>query len=79
MTPAWNQAGTQNCPRCGHATTARGGRPPLYCAVCGQRLLPLQADAQQARSARREGPLPLRVVIFLGISFMLWLVFGRGC
>jgi hypothetical protein len=47
--------------------------------VCGQRLLPLQADAQQARSARREGPLPLRVVIFLGISFMLWLVFGRGC
>jgi hypothetical protein len=47
--------------------------------VCGQRLVPLHAEVQAALSSQRHRPRPLRVVIFLFICCVLWLVFGRGC
>ena len=67
------------CPRCGNLTAPRGGLTPRYCAVCGQRLVPLHAEVQYALSSRRPSPLPVRVVTLIGISLLLWLIFGRGC
>ena len=67
------------CPRCGHLTAPRGGLTPRYCAVCGQRLVPLHAEVQSALSSKRPSSLPLRVVALIGICSLLWLFFGHGC
>jgi hypothetical protein len=34
------------CGRCGQQVVVRGGRPALYCAVCGQRLAPLSGNVE---------------------------------
>lgn len=34
------------CGRCGQRVAARGGRAPVHCSVCGQRLTPLSPNVE---------------------------------
>ncbi len=76
--PVYEQ-GARHCPRCGHATTPRGGLSPRYCAVCGQRFVPLHEEVRDALSTRHGRPWPLNVLIFFGFCFVVWMIFTRGC
>ncbi len=69
------------CGRCGQRVAARGGRAPVFCAVCGQRLTPLSANVEHrfepapnvehrfrhAKSHRSTGQLSL----FLGLCSLI--------
>ena len=66
-----------HCPQCGQPASPRGGRPPRFCAVCGQRLTPLHEEVSDALSPRRRPAEPLRVVGLVVVAAVAWLLFGR--
>jgi hypothetical protein len=58
--------GACTCSRCGRSTTPRGGNPPRYCAVCGQRLTPLHDEVQRALASGPRTPGMAMAALFLG-------------
>jgi hypothetical protein len=65
--------GARTCGRCGRTTTPRAGRPPRYCATCGQAL-----DVGSGQVRHRFGPparVPGSAVAALALGFCAFIPF----
>ena len=71
MTLLAEDSGVRACGRCGRSTTPRGGEPPRYCAVCGQRLVPLHDEVQRALASGPRTSGAALAALVVGISSLI--------
>lgn len=66
MTALAEDSEIRTCNRCGRSTAPRGGEPPRFCAVCGQRLVPLHDEIQRALASGPQTPGMAIAALVLG-------------
>lgn len=78
MTAFAEDSAVRTCSRCGRTTTPRGAEPPRFCAVCGQRLVPLHDEVQQALASGPRTSGAALAALVLGLTSFVpgWGVFS---
>lgn len=68
---ATEEPSTVECPRCRHTVRPRGGVPPHFCAVCGQRLASAPAEVEYAPRPRGSTPPAATAALLLGLCSLI--------